>query len=372
MDAVTLPLVTSHDRACVDLTVAAGDGSRPTVRALIDSAGGALLLKRSLAERLGLGFGHAVESDGGVATTVEPPDLAAGSEPLDTDGIAAYALDDDSPTGTEAERVDVVLPAALLRRHGIVLDHPRREVTFCDPGDLPGRGVAVPVDIEPGTGLVRVEVEVAGEVLGLLLDTATSCCLVADHVFRSWGDASRGWPSSAASVGPANMSGMPFEASTPMLRVPEVRWGEVAVPAVAVAWRPDDAFERLGPGVTAPVVGSLGGNVLRHFRLELGGLEGAVHLEQGRPFGEPDADMVGVVVGLDPAGDYRVLGTITGLEDVRGGDRLVAIDGEPVAGLTLGQVIDALRGIPAETWHHLALEREGELVEVEVPVLRVI
>ncbi|HUF33731.1 MAG TPA: PDZ domain-containing protein [Acidimicrobiales bacterium] len=372
MDAVTLPLVVANDRPCVDLITADAGGSPRTLRALVDTGGGALLLRRSLADGLGLGLGFSVESDGGEATSVEPPALAGDGFGLDTDGIAAYAIDDDAQTGTESERIDVVLPASLLRRHGVVIDYPRGELRLSAPDDLPGTGVAVPVDVERESGFARAEVEVAGEVLGLLLDTGTSCCLVADHVFRSWEASNPVWPRSAASVGPANMSGLSFEASTPMLRVPEVSWGAFTVPGVAVAWRPDSAYGRLVPGVTAPVVGSLGGNLLRHFRVELAVASGLVRLEQGRPFAEPDADMVGMVVGIDADGHHHVIGTITGLDDVRVGDRLLAVDGEPVAGLTLGQVIDALRGTPAETVHHLALDRDGELVEAEGPVLRVL
>ena len=164
---------------------------------------------------------------------------------------------------------------------------------------------------------------------------------------------------------------MPFEASAPVIRVPSVRIGPFEVPGVAFAWRHDEAFDSLTPGVTQPVVGAVGGNVLQHFRVAIDVVKGYVHLEQGRPFDEPDADMVGLVVGLAPDAGYLVLATITGLDEVQVNDRLLAIDGEAVAPLSLGQVVDRLRGVPAETVHHLTLERDGQMIEVAAPVLRV-
>jgi hypothetical protein len=372
MDAATIPLVPAHGRTCADLGVTDGSGAPGRVRALVDTGGGALLLPRSLADRLGLALGHEVETAGGVAVAVEPPELSAGDLRLDTDGVAAYALDDDAPSGVEAEAVELVLPAAVLRRHTVVVDHPRAELTFAAPGGGTGEGVPVLLDVDPGSGFARVEVEVGGEVLGLLLDTGASCCLMADRVFRDWQRSHPDWPVSAASVGPANMTGLDFEASTPALRVPALTWAGFTVPGVVAAWRPDDAYGRLGPGLTAPVAGSLGGTVLRHLRMELDLGSGRAHLAQGSAVGGPDADQVGVVVGLDGAGGYRILATLTGLEQVRAGDRLLAVGGEPVAGLTLGRVVDLLRGRAGEERRHLALERDGALVEAEAPVVRVL
>jgi hypothetical protein len=151
-----------------------------------------------------------------------------------------------------------------------------------------------------------------------------------------------------------------------------VRIGSFEVPAVAFAWRHDDAFDTLTPGVTQPVVGALGGNVLQHFRVAIDARDGFVRLEQKRPFADPDADMVGMVVGLAAGGGYQVLATITGLDEVQVNDRLLAVDGEAVAPMTLGEVVDRLRGVPAETVHHLTLERGDRMIEVAAPVLRVL
>lgn len=371
MEPATIPLATVHGRPRADLGITDASGRPGTVRALVDTGGGSLVMRREVADRLGLAIGHTVEVAGGELTTVEPPALWVGDVELDTDGVAAYAAGDEMVTGVEGEGIDVVLPAAVLRRHAVVLDYPAGELTVGPTGSIPHRGVPVPLDVHPGSGFGRLQVEVGGAVIGLLLDTGPSCCLIGDRVFREWIGAHPDWPTSAASIGPANMAGLAFEASAPVVRVAGVRIGPFELPGVAFAWRHDDAFESLTPGVTQPVVGAIGGNVLQHFRVAIDVEKGYVHLEQGRPFAEPDADMAGIVVGVAPDGGYLVLATITGLDEVQVNDRLLAVDGEAVAPLSLGQVVDRLRGVPAETVHHLTVERDGRMLEVAAPVLRV-
>jgi C-terminal processing protease CtpA/Prc len=66
-----------------------------------------------------------------------------------------------------------------------------------------------------------------------------------------------------------------------------------------------------------------------------------------------------------------VAAAVTGLGEVRVGDRLVAVDGEPVAMLTLAEVLAALAGEPG-TARAVTLERDGEIVQVDAPVTRVL
>lgn len=359
----------------------AGGGSRP-VRALVDTGGGAMVVRRHLAEVLDLATGASVGAGAADLETVEPPELAAAGYHLDTDGLAAYVVDDDDPGNPlRAERADVSLPAPLLRRHHLVLDAPAGTVSFADPGSVRPRGVRIPVGVHPGTGFVRTEVTVDGSVHGVLLDTGPSCSLVVDSVFRAWQRRHPDWPAAAASAGPGNMSGLPGEARTPMVRAKAVEWGPFTVADVAWSWRADAAFADLvAPGATARVLGALAGNVLRGFRVEVDYAGSEVWLEQGAALGPEDTDMVGVVVTRDlddGNGDgmvgtaYRVAATVTGLDAVRVGDRLVAVDGEPVAQWTLAEVVASLAGELGGT-RPLTLERDGGLVQVDARVTRVV
>ena len=368
-----------RDRVLVTLEARTAGGAARPVRALVDTGGGAMVVRRHLAEVLDLAVGASVGDGHGDLETVEPPQLGAAGYELDTDGLAAYVVDDDDHGNPlRAELADLNLPAPLLRRHHLVLDAPAGTVTFSDPGSVQPRGVRIPVGVHPGTGFVRTEVVVDGRAHGVLLDTGPRCSLLVDEVYRELQARHPDWPAAAASVGPANMAGLPAEARLPMLRVASLDWGPFTLPAVAVAWRAGAAFADLvDPGTSAPVAGALGGNVLRGFRVELDYARGEAWLEQGAALGPEDTDMVGMVLTREPGVDglsgtaYRVAAAVTGLGEVRVGDRLVAVDGEPVAMLTLAEVLATLAGEPGTT-RPVTLERDGELVQVDAPVTRVL
>jgi hypothetical protein len=340
--------------------VAELEAGRP-VRALLDTAGTALCLSRALADELDLPVHEHLDDQGAVITVVEPPELRVGQAVLDTEGLVAYAFDDTSSLGLDARRADVLVPANVLRRHHVVLDEPAGTITVGPPGSLERRGVAVPATVDRDTGLVALSVEVEGELVDLLLDTAITSCLATDGLLRAWQGDHPDWPAAASAVGPGNMSGLPVEGRLPMLRVPSIQLGPFTVPQVAFTWRGNDDLD---------LDGALGGNVLRLFRLDLDYAAGSVRLEQGAPFPDNDTELVGVVLGLDVEG-WRVQATISGLDDVRPGDVLVAVDGDPVGTLGLPEILDRLRGTPGDR-HHLALRRDGVLVDVDAPVLRLL
>jgi hypothetical protein len=336
-------------------------GGGRAARALIDTAGTALCIDQALADELGLTLHERLEQQGTVVSVLDAPDISLGGFALDTDGLAAYGFDDLVPLGLAARRAQLVLPAPLLRRHHVVLDAPAGRCTIATPGSAERRGVAVPCDVDPDTGSVVALVEIDGETFELLVDAALTCCLAVDGLMRAWQGDHPSWPASAAAVGPGNVAGLPAEARLPMLRIPAVGWGSFVVPDVAFAWRRD---------ADLPTDGALGANVLDLFRVELDYAGGSVRLEQGRPFAEPDGDLVGVVLALGEDG-WEVAATVSGLDDVQVGDVLVAVDGTPCAASTLPDVLDLLRGEVGSP-HVLSLRRGGDAVEVTAPVLRLL
>ena len=349
------PLTLVHHRPVIEL-----DG----LRVLLDTAGSALLVDQAVANDAGLATIEVVEEGGQVFTVLEPPAF----DLFDTDGVPAFGFDDTRQLGMAAHGIDVVVPARVLQRHRVVLD-PVDGVATIDGDDDP-RGLRVPADVDPATGLVRVTVLVAGEPLTLLLDTGVSCSLAADRVVQGW--SARGWPASAASVGPGNMAGLRVEARTPMVRVPEVEVGQFTLPGVAFAWRGDGDVARI-PG--APVDGSLGGSALRAFRIEVDADHGSVWFEQRAamaPVDEGDTDQVGVTLVLDDDGAWEVGATVSGLAPaVQVGDRLVSVDGTSCEGIVLGDVLTLLGGRVGSS-HHLVVQRGDSMVEADAPVVRVL
>ena len=350
------PLTLVHNRPVVDL-----DGG---VRALVDTAGAAILMSQAIADELDLTVVETVEERGDVFTVLEPPVLSVGGYELDTDGLPTYGFEDTRVVGLAASALDVVLPSSLLQRHAVSLDLPGRAAWFGDAGKLAGSGLRMPAEVSVETGSIVVRVEVLGASTTLLLDTGVSCCLAADHLVRAWMQRSPELPTSSAAVGPANMAGLPVEARTPMVRVPSVTWGDFTIPGVAFAWRGDHDV--------APYDGSLGGNALRWFTLGLDARRGEVWVEQRAPaVSGTDADQVGVTLVLDDDGEWEIGAVLLGTSDVQAGDRLVSVDGRPVSGVALPDVLAALGGNVGTT-HHLVLDRATHLVEADAPVARVL
>lgn len=340
-----------------ELTV---DG-RPS-RVLVDTAGSDLCMTQSLADELGLTVHEWVDGpDGAPVAVVDPPTLVAGDAGFDVEGLVAYAFEDVRGLGLAARRADMLLPATVLRRHHVVLDDPGGVMQVGPPGSLERRGVPVAVTVDDATGAFVTTVDVDGSLVDLVIDAAVACSLGADPVMRDWQRAHHDWPASASAIGPANMTGLPVEARVPMLRVPLVQWGPFSLPQVAFAWR--------SGGVTAS--GSLGGNVLRLFRLDVDWAAGSVRVEQGMPFADDGTEQVGVVLAVEDDGGYAITATVSGLDDVRPGDRLVAVDGHAVDELSLAEVLELLQGTAGDR-HELSLHRGEEALVVSAPVLRLL
>jgi hypothetical protein len=328
-------------------------------RALVDTAGDTFGLSQDLADRLGLAVLETHEQDGAVFTVRDAPEIEVGGYRLDTDGVASVGFDDVGPLGLEAVGADLLLPATVLRRHHVVLDLPAGELVVGDAHSLERRGVAVAASL---TEVPMLAVEVDGRSLDLVLDVALPVCLAPDRVLRGWREAHPDWSMSAAAVGPGNVVGAPAEARVPMLRVPEVRLAGFTVPQVAFAWR--------GDADLGGADGALGRNALGVFRVDIDWSSGSVRLEQTRAFLDPDTDMVGVVLARGEDG-WVVSATVTGLEGIRAGDLLVTVDGDDATDATLPEAVDLLRGEPGQR-KRLVVGRDGDLVEVDAPVVRVL
>ncbi len=355
MVAGSAPLRLVHGRPVVTL-----DGD---VRAVVDTAGAAVLLAQDVADRLDLTVVETIEEQGEVFTVLEPPPLSVGGYELDTDGVPTYGFEDTRALGLAASHLDVVLPATLLQRHALSLDAAEGVAWFGDAGALVGEGVRVAADVATDSGLVTVTCRVLGRHLSLLLDTGVSCSLAADTVVGDWLERVRDLPTSAAAVGPGNMAGLRVEARTPMVRVPALEWGDFTVPNVAFVWR--------GNADVAPFDGSLGANVLRAFKLGLDLRRGDVWIEQRAPLIGDDTDQVGITLVLGEDGEWEIGAVLTGTPDVEVGDRLVAVDGSSVSGMPLGDVLAALAGDVGDH-RHLALQRGDDVVEADAQVARIL
>ena len=246
------------------------------------------------------------------------------------------------------------------------------------------------------TGIIQIDTVVDGDTMSFALDNGASYSFASREVVERLAARHPEWPLQNGALGCANIWGWwPDEAAWPVLRVPDIQAGAMRLSGVGLVGLP--GF--FGPNVSLgewysrkaarPVVGFLGPNALRPYRIEIDYVGGAVSFEEGAgpdtagtdtpgPDGHESAahemDMVGLTLQPQPDGSYQVLGVARKegqpfAADVKVGDTLLHVGDLRATGNTMGAVVDALRGRPGET-RTLTLRREGKEIKVHAKVGR--
>lgn len=363
---VTVPLIVEFNRPFVDLQLSRPDGTLRTARFWIDTGGGGFLLSEPLATELGLRPGEQFNDGDMKMAMTSAPKASLGGMPLDLTAARAVIVlgRNDMDDGVPAEGM---LPGHVLARYHVVFDYPRGRFTLAEPGVLQPRGTRIASPISEQMGFPRIEVRAGDQTLALLLDTGASFTMISEQQMAKWR-----WPKITGAFGNANMGTGPYEAEATMLRMPQLRVGEATLRDVPVVSRRAGTFEKyMSSLMTGPIVGALGGNVLRAFRIEIDYPNGATYVEQSGALQPHDLDMAGIILNPEPDGSYLVLDTVKSEKSLRPGDKLLQIDDLAVTGATLAKVIDALRGTPGQT-RTVRIERAGKSLTLKVPVQRVL
>lgn len=366
----TVPIDLRDNRVFVELACVRPDGSLRKARFQVDSGGGAVILAESLSRDLALkSIGAPSKEEGEAFQAVSSPVIRIGEMPLDLSGVSTVvpvgSKDEFSP-GSGAEGF---VPARVLRKYEVVFDYPARQFTMAQPGALKPRGVAVPSPVAEKSGFPRIELTVDGEKYGFLLDTGAAYTMISQTLMDKWQAAHPDWPRCIGAVGAANMLGGASDAKATMLRLPEMQWGTFDLPRVGVVSRPPGTFEKwMSAMMTAPIVGSIAGNVLREFRVEIDYPHGVTYLEREADRTQESLAAVGIVIGARPDGSYAIGGAAqcvgkNTVEGVQPGDKLVSINDWAVKG-SLADVLDKLQGKPSET-KTLMVERGGKPLTVK-------
>jgi hypothetical protein len=147
-----------------------------------------------------------------------------------------------------------------------------------------------------------------------------------------------------------------------------LQWGASTLTHVLVVTRPLGTYEKnMSDMLGAPIVGSLGGNVFRSFRIEIDYPAGKLYLAQA-PHAKPDSlDMVGVM--LEPAlgGGYDVAMVQGDAGGIAVGDHLLAVGALDATQARFQALRAALSGKPGET-RVLTVERDGKTLTLKAPV----
>ncbi len=358
--------ILDHNRIFVPVEFVQPDGKLRRTLAFVDSGDSNFGIMQPLAQALHVKNGEAVRVRFGRMDLRLPLNLVPGSDP--------------GKTMFSGMNVEANLPATILDQYDVILDYGRRTLTLAPPGSVKHQGVRIPCKVNPKTGLISVQAEIDGETYALALDAGSAYTWIDQTVAQRWIMAHPRWVRGIGAVGDANMNGVLPELTGTILRLPAIHLGDPAfeqVGALAVS----GGWEKAGPNLfqwysqktPEPVVGFVGGNILRQFRLEIDYANRATYWKRVAPPNPDDLDQVGITIGVH-GGKYFVIAlpTQNGKSIVHGitvNDQLLSVDGMTITGATMGKVLTALHGKPGEV-RRLVLERNGKSFTVNARVTR--
>jgi len=381
VDSATVPVTLDHNRMLVQADVQRRDGSWRTALLWIDTGNPDMMMSEAFARDIGIDLSGARRTaEGTVFRGPAPTGVRIGGMPLSLDSVGMEVLFEGQWIfGTM--HIDANLPSTALKRYQVVFDYPRRRLTLARPGTLTPRGERAAASVNPTTGIVQIDAVLGGDTLSLALDNGASYSFVSAGVLARLAERNPGWPRTVGAVGCANIWGLWSEEATwPIVRVSEMRWGPVRLADVGVVGLPNFFGNGASLGdwysqkAARRLEGFLGPNAFKAFRVEIDYANGAVYFERGAADDAHDLDVVGLTLRPRPDSGWVVIGVAAkdgrpSVEGVEPSDVLLEVGTLRVTGATMGTVVDALRGTPGDV-RTLLLERAGRRFTVTARVER--
>jgi hypothetical protein len=360
---VTVPVTLDHNRMLVEAELEAKDGTWRKARLWVDTGNPDFFMSEALARALGVDLSEAKESDRELAVPA-PAGIRIGGMPLRFDGVKSKVLLEPKWVFRTMHN-DANLPSTVLKWYQVVFDYPKLRLTIADPGAMKPRGLRAAASVHGKTGIVQIDGVVDGETHSFALDNGASYSFVSEELLERLAARHPGWPRHSGALGCANIWGWwPQESVWPVMRLPELQWGPARLADVGMVGLPQaSGFAAWYSQKTArPVSGILGPNAFKAFRIEIDFAASAVYFEKGAEFDSHDMDLVGLTLRPEADGTYQVIGVAKkdgkpAVEGAEPGDQLLQVNGLKTTGMTMGAVVDALRGKPGDR-RTLVLERK--------------
>ncbi|BGE87976.1 hypothetical protein Ms3S1_p20240 (plasmid) [Methylosinus sp. 3S-1] len=285
--------------------------------------------------------------------------------------------------------VEAMLPASLLQQFIVTLDYGRHALAIAEPGTRKPEGVAVPCEVNSKTGVIAIEVKIGDSVYPLALDAGSGYSWVRGDVARGWMAQHPEWRRAFGAVGPANanMVDFAFEKDGVVFRVPRITVGALSLDNVgALATAPilgvfvdgllgDFFWDNWRKAAPTPVIGWLGGNVLKDYKLTIDYPNRMTYWRKQRSIDLHGLDQPGLT--LVRRDDRYFIGNLVrkasaegadeAIEGAEIGDELVAVDGAEIRGASREAVLSKLHGAPGER-RRLLLERDGARIEIDAAI----
>jgi hypothetical protein len=370
--SVTVPAVIDHNRVIVNADLTLPDGSSKTVRAWVDNGNPELYLSDRVATLLGLNVLCGDEE----CSSAAPKEIAIGGMRIPLAGIKGARIplrraeaDAVLALGMNAE---INIPSSVLRRYDVLIDFPGHRFSIGAPGSLHFQGSAAKTLINAENGLIDIPSSIENKKYNLALDVGSSISFLSDELFSKLASAHPDWPHMTGAVGSANMWGAKEESNWKLMRVERIQYGPLFLTDVPVVSLPKAISDVRAKQAGMASAGLIGSNILLNYRVGFDYAHSTVYFDIGRMFTFPDFDVIGVVLRPEEDGRYTILSVAEfegkpSDDDVQPGDSLIAVDGIPVHGSTLGQVWSMLGGTPGQE-RKLTIERSGKEFSVSAKV----
>jgi hypothetical protein len=370
--AGTVPFIFDDNRMFAELVFVRPDGSLKKALAFVDLGTPVPVVDEKLFKELQL------DQNKPLVFRVGEMEVRVESRSVQTDSGSFQT----GPNGKATIPVEAVLPGSVLKNYQVVLDYARRSLTIARPNTLKANGIAVPCRVNDKTGLISINAVIGGHSYPLAVDSGSAYSWIRNEIAQQWLKAHPSWERGKGAVGEANMQTRSdgAEAAGIILRLPEVQLSflhleQIGVLGIAPQAPPfppvpgestvqGDFFDWYSKKAPEPVIGWLGGNVLKGFRVMFDFPRHMTYWEQESNLDPHDLDQVGVTLETrDKAEGYFIAGVVEKdgnptVEGLRAGDKLLQVDDLRLAGATRGARFSALHGKPG-TVRMLILERDG-------------
>jgi hypothetical protein len=371
--SVTVPAAIDHNRVVINADVPLPDGSTQRVRVWVDNGNPELDVSRRVATLLGL----AVSCNEKECSSHPPREIIVGGMTIPLVGIKEVKIPlkpvNAASVLAPGMNVEVNLPSTILRRYDVLIDFPGHKFSIGAPGTIHFRGPSGKVQVNAENGLIEVPSQIENKKYNLALDVGACISFLSEELFDRLAAAHSDWPHMTGAVGSANMWGLDEEPKWRVMRVDRVQYGPLFLANVALVDFPKDRMDFFAKRAGVPTVGLIGSNALLNYRVGLDYAHSTAYFEFGRVFNFPDFDVIGLTLRPEDDGRFTILGVaeFEGKplvpDGVQTGDHLVAVDGIPVGGSTMGQVWATLGGTPGQE-RKVTIERGGRKFTVAARV----
>jgi hypothetical protein len=368
---VSVPITLDQGRIVINVDLQLPDGSTERVRGWVDNGNPDLYMNQRVAGLMGVGVRCAGQICLGTPNSqVVAFEILIGGLKISLSPIKEVNVPANAPALAPGMSAEISIPSTVLRNYDVLIDFPDRKLTIGQPGTLKFYGVKSKMLLNATNGLVQIPSKIENKNYDLGLDLGSSINFLSEELCDKFSNAHPDWPHMTGAVGPFN-TGEPGEPTWRVMRVDRIQYGPLFLTDLAVVGLPRDRsrFEER-PGFTS--AGLLSSEALMNYRVGLDYAHATVYFDIGRTVKFPDFDVVGLI--LRPEGDtgFTIIGIADfdgkpSVPDVQAGDHLVAIDDNPIADLTLGQVWSLLEGSPGQE-RKLTVARAGKPFTVAAKV----